>query len=114
MDLKFPIAAATQIMGTSNPPHWGRIGMGATLGTRLMTWLRGELVGTDPEGNRSSRLKGDKPQRLGGGRFSRDRRWVIYNGEPEASKVPSEWHASLHHMSNEVPQARPHYPWERP
>ncbi|HYU11033.1 MAG TPA: NADH-ubiquinone oxidoreductase subunit NDUFA12 family protein, partial [Stellaceae bacterium] len=69
--------------------------MGATLGTRWLTWLRGELVGTDPYGNRYYRLKGDKPQRLGGGRFSRERRWVIYNGEPEGSKVPPEWHAWL-------------------
>ncbi len=80
--------------------------MGATLGTRLLTWLRGELVGTDTYGNRYYRLKGDKPRRLGGGRFSRERRWVIYNGEPEGSKVPPEWHAWLHHTVNEVPQPR--------
>src|SRR5207249_4892451 len=72
--------------------------MGATLGTRLLTWLRGELVGSDDYGNRYYRLKGDKPQRLGAGRFSRERRWVIYNGEPEGSKVPPEWHAWKHSM----------------
>jgi len=88
--------------------------MGATLGTRLLTWLRGELVGSDDYGNRYYRLKGDKPQRLGAGRFSRERRWVIYNGEPEGSKVPPEWHAWLHHMVNEVPQPRQRYPWEKP
>ena len=70
----------------------------------LLTWLRGELVGTDQYGNRYYRLKGDKPSRRGGGRFSRERRWVIYNGEPEASKVPPEWHAWLHHTVNEVPR----------
>ena len=59
-----------------------------TLGTRILTWLRGELVGTDAYGNRYYRLKGDKPSRRGGGRFSRERRWVIYQGEPEGSKVP--------------------------
>src|SRR5256886_9928731 len=64
-----------------------RNGGGAPLGTRLLTWLRGELVGSDAYGNRYYRLKGDKPKRLGGGRFSRERRWVIYNGEPEGSKV---------------------------
>ena len=32
--------------------------MGATLGTRLLTWLRGELVGTDAYGNRYYRLQG--------------------------------------------------------
>jgi len=88
--------------------------MGATLGTRLLTWLRGELVGADDYGNRYYRLKGGKPRRLGGGRFSRERRWVIYNGEPEGSKVPPEWHAWLHHMVNEVPQPRQRYPWEKP
>ncbi len=72
--------------------------MGATLGTWLLTWLRGAPVGTDEYGNRYYRLKGDKPRRLGGGRFSRERRWVIYKGEAEGSKVPPEWHAWLHHM----------------
>ena len=79
--------------------------MGATLGTWLLTWLRGEPVGTDEYGNRYYRLKNDKPQPLGGGRFSRERRWVIYKGEPEGSKVPPEWHAWLHHMYDEVPNA---------
>jgi NADH:ubiquinone oxidoreductase subunit len=85
-----------------------------TLGTRLLTWLRGELVGTDPYGNNYYRLKNDKPTGHGGGRFSRERRWVIYKGEPEGSKVPSEWHAWLHHTVDEVPGAWPHYAWEKP
>ena len=69
--------------------------MGATIGTWLLTWLRGARVGSDEYGNRYYRLKGDKPQRLGGGRFSRERRWVIYKGDAEGSKVPPEWHAWL-------------------
>ena len=85
-----------------------------TLGTLLLTWLRGDLVGTDQYDNRYYRLKGDKPSGRGGGRFSRERRWVIYRGEPEGSKVPSEWHAWLHHTVNEVPGAWPHYAWEKP
>ncbi len=87
--------------------------MGATFGTWLLTWLRGDLVGSDAYGNSYYRLKGDKPARLGGGRFSRERRWVIYKGVPEGSKVPSEWHAWLHHMVNEVPQPRRRHAWER-
>jgi NADH:ubiquinone oxidoreductase subunit len=85
-----------------------------TFGTRLLTWLRGELVGTDSYGNSYYRLKNDKPSGRGGGRFSRERRWVIYKGEPEGSKVPPEWHAWLHHTVDEVPGAWPHYAWERP
>ena len=34
----------------------------------------------------------------------RERRWVIYNGEVEASKVPPEWNAWLHHVTNELPR----------
>ena len=85
-----------------------------TLGTRLLTWLRGELVGADNHGNRYYRDRGATRLRRGGGRFSREKRWVIYNGEPEGSKVPPEWHAWLHHMVNEVPQPRQRYPWEKP
>jgi len=86
-----------------------------TLGTRLLTWFRGEAVGTDSFGNRYYRERGSRKLRRGGGRFSREKRWVIYNGEPEGSKVPSEWHAWLHHTVDEVPRAdRPRYPWEKP
>jgi NADH:ubiquinone oxidoreductase subunit len=88
--------------------------MGATFGTWLLTKLRGRFAGADDYGNRYYRLKGDRPVRLGGGRFSRERRWVIYNGEPEGSKVPPEWHAWLHHMVDQVPQQREKYPWEKP
>ena len=84
-----------------------------TIGTRLLTWLRGELVGSDRYGNTYYRLKNDKPSGRGGGRFSRERRWVIYKGEPEGSKVPPEWHAWLHHTVDEVPSDRPRYSWEK-
>ena len=88
--------------------------MGATLGTWLLTWLRGEHVGADEYGNRYYRLKNYKPQPLGGGRFSRERRWVMYKGEAEGSKVPPEWHAWLHHTHDDVPKPRTRYPWEKP
>ena len=35
--------------------------------------------------------------------YKRERRWVIYNGKPEASAVPPEWHGWLHHQSNNIP-----------
>src|SRR5690606_2379444 len=49
----------------------------ATLGTRLFTWLRGQQVGADSQGNRYYRLKS-------GGVVHRDslrreRRWVLYS-----------------------------------
>lgn len=87
-----------------------------TLGTRLLTWLCGERVGTDAAGNRYYREKGGRPTRRGGGRASREKRWVVYNGAPEASKVPPEWHAWLHHTADAVPnpEARRRHPWEKP
>jgi NADH:ubiquinone oxidoreductase subunit len=75
--------------------------MGTNIGTRLFTWLRGDLVGRDGQGNRYYRAKG-------GGRTHKDslrheQRWVIYDGEVEASRVPPEWHAWLHHTTDTVP-----------
>ncbi|KAF0145048.1 MAG: NADH dehydrogenase, partial [Rhodospirillaceae bacterium] len=61
-----------------------------TIGTRFFTWFRGRLVGTDAYGNRYYR----GPLRVPGGR---ERRWILYKGRPEASKVPPEWHAWLHY-----------------
>ena len=86
-----------------------------TIGTRLMTWLRGELVGSDAYGNRYYRDKSRAALRRGGGRFSREKRWVIYKGVAEASKVPAQWHAWLHHTVDAPPRPGegPHYPWQK-
>lgn len=63
-----------------------------SISTRLYTLLKGDLVGADEFGNRYYRSKGPK---LNG----RERRWVLYRGKAEPSKVPGEWHAWLHHTS---------------
>ncbi|MCB1681423.1 MAG: NADH:ubiquinone oxidoreductase subunit NDUFA12 [Alphaproteobacteria bacterium] len=57
----------------------------------------GKKVGTDPYGNRYYEAKPRKG-------YKRTRRWVIYKGEPEASKVPPEWHGWLHHQTDAVPK----------
>jgi NADH:ubiquinone oxidoreductase subunit len=67
-----------------------------TIGTRLFTWLHGEFVGKDEFGNRYFRERRVKPGR-------RDRRWVLYRGEAEASKVPPLWHAWLHRTIDNTP-----------
>jgi len=72
--------------------------MSNSIGTRLWTWWTGELVGTDRAGNRYYREKNFRVREKGAGKFSRERRWVIYAGEVEASRVPPEWHGWLHHM----------------
>ncbi len=69
---------------------------GPTLGTRLMTRMRGQEVGTDELGNRYFVEKN-------GGK----RRWVIYHGDIEASRVPPEWNAWLHRTIDAVPSSNP-------
>jgi len=67
----------------------------ATWGTRLQTWYRGEEVGVDGFGNRYYLEKG---------RAGKDaRRWVMYKGDIDASKVPPQWHAWLHKTVDTVP-----------
>ena len=63
------------------------------IGTRLQTMFCGEKVGADDFGNVYYR---DRKTAKG----VREKRWVMYVGEPEASKVPAEWHIWLHHTAN--------------
>ncbi len=80
----------------------------ATAITHVITWLRGELVGTDEFGNRYY-----QERRAPRGR--RRRRWVVYEGEDEASRVPPEWHAWLHYTVDEVPSGKlRRRPWQKP
>ena len=74
--------------------------------TRVITWLHGEPVGEDPFGNRYYQHK--KAPASG-----RRRRWVIYKGEDEASKVPPEWNAWLHHTTDTFPVAGQELPWQK-
>lgn len=55
-----------------------------------------KLVGADGEGNKYYRAKARKG-------YKRERRWVIYKGEAEPSRVPAEWHGWLHHQTDAVP-----------
>ena len=57
--------------------------------------LRGSAVGTDQFGNRYYQNKDGS------------RRWVIYNGTVEASRVPPDWHGWLHHTYAEPPTKAP-------
>lgn len=79
-----------------------------SIGTRLFTWLNGELVGTDEFGNKyyvHRRMKGQ----------AREKRWVLYKGEAEASRVPPEWHAWLHRTTVAVPTTRAkQMDWQKP
>ncbi len=80
----------------------------ATAITHVLTWLRGEQVGVDTEGNRYYQERRNPAGR-------RRRRWVVYDGADEASRVPPEWHAWLHHTVNETPDPEKvtAKPWQR-
>lgn len=79
-----------------------------TIGTRLFSFLFGKCVGRDEFGHRyyiDRRSAGTK----------RERRWVIYKGEAEASRVPPEWHAWLHHNRAAPPERTGSaYAWQKP
>ena len=76
---------------------------GQTLNTQFFTWRKGEKVGEDNQGNVFYQSAEGK-------------RWVIYNGEAEASRVDPEWHGWLHYTYDEPPTERPfqHKDWEKP
>ena len=78
------------------------------IGTRLFTWMRGELVGSDAQGNKYYQDKRVIPGR-------RRKRWVMYNGVAEASRVPAEWHGWLHYTIDTIPPAggAPRKPWQK-
>ena len=75
-----------------------------TLNTQFWTWRNGIKVGEDGNGNVFYKSKDGK------------RRWVIYDGEAEVSRVSPEWHGWLHHTWNEPPTEVPvpRKAWEKP
>ena len=60
-----------------------------TFGTRIKTILSGKFVGKDSFGNKYYESKKGK-------------RWVIYNGEVDASKIPVEWYSWIHFTNNKI------------
>lgn len=80
-----------------------------TIGTRIFTALRGHFVGEDEFGNRYYR-----DRRTPRGR--RERRWVIYREDDEATRVPPSWHGWLHHSMDAPPTEAPleAKSWEKP
>ena len=74
---------------------------GATIGTLLYSSRNGARVGQDALGNIYYESKKADKSGL-------KRRWVIYNGANDASRVAPEWHGWLHNTVDIVPdQALP-------
>lgn len=76
---------------------------GATLGTLWTIRRLGKQVGTDQFGNRYFEARDDKESYDGG----RRRRWVIYDGYADASKVPADWTGWLRYIIDEPPSSVP-------
>ncbi len=81
-----------------------------TMGTSFTLWRRrARLVGKDEQGNRYFEEKqsaiADRPRR----------RWVVYHGVAEASRVTPDWHGWMHHTFDEPPTVAPltRRAWER-
>ena len=68
---------------------------GQTIGTRLFTARKGQKVGEDEQGNSFYQTADGK------------KRWVIYNGYAEASRVSPDWHGWLHHTFDAPPSQQP-------
>lgn len=80
---------------------------GATIGTLLFSRRNGTRVGADALGN----VYYEGGETTDG----RKRRWVIYDGPNDASRVPPEWHGWLHHSVDVTPdQLPPARPWQKP
>ncbi len=77
---------------------------GGTLNTRLYTRRKGIKVGEDDQGNVYYRNADDS------------KRWVMFNGEVEASRIGADWHGWLHNTFDEAPSDKPlpRKEWEKP
>jgi NADH:ubiquinone oxidoreductase subunit len=75
----------------------------STIGTDLFTRRKGLLVGEDDQGNRYYK------ERKG------PRRWIMYKGEVNASRIPPDWHGWLHYTVDQPPTEAPPVvkPWEQ-
>ena len=74
-----------------------------TTGTFINTIFFGRLIGKDQAGNKYYENKKGK-------------RWVIYNGEINASKIDSDWYSWIHYQTNVRPTERiqKKYFWQKP
>lgn len=65
-----------------------------------MAKAKARKIGEDEQGNQYFE-EGGKPSHPDGN--GRRRRWVVYHGVAEGSRVPPQWHGWLHHIVEEPP-----------
>jgi NADH:ubiquinone oxidoreductase subunit len=83
---------------------------GGSFGALFHINRRGVKVGSDNYGNTYYEARDDRDSYDKG----RKRRWVIYSGYADASKVPPEWHGWLHYTFDDLPseETLPTQVWE--
>lgn len=81
---------------------------GESLNTRFHTWRFGAKVGEDQFGNVYYEGGTNSDGHI--------RRWVIYSGVSDASKVPPGWHGWLHHRVDVAPSQETYVAqdWQKP
>jgi NADH:ubiquinone oxidoreductase subunit len=75
---------------------------GATIGARFKIASKGVFIGEDDYGNRYFEARDNSDSY-----DERKRRWVIYKGYAEASKIPPDWHGWMHYTFDEPPTKVP-------
>ena len=75
-----------------------------TIGTKLYTIFFGKLVGKDDFGNQYYENK------------KKNKRWVIYNDEIDASKISNEWYSWIHFTKNKIENVHEleKFDWQKP
>ena len=81
--------------------------------TRIATMFNGNLVGTDELGNK---YYCDRRSRKAPGSAIKQRRWVLYSGQADPSRIAPEWHAWLHHVVEAAPDPSSlvKHSWQKP
>lgn len=79
-----------------------------TITTRIYTAFKGKKIGEDSYGNAYFTEKKTPKDR-------KAKRWVIYKGMAEPSKIPPEWHGWMHYTLDAPPTQRSvhHHAWEK-
>ena len=74
-----------------------------TLGTRFTIFFFGKFVGKDSHGNKYYQTKKGK-------------RFIVYNGEVDASKIPNEWYSWMHFTPNKIENKHEleKFEWQKP
>ena len=78
-----------------------------SFGTFIYTWLHGNIVGED-ENNNKYYCNSKNFDTFDA------KRWVIFDGEIESTKIPPHWHAWLHKTVEKPPLNYKHsYTWQK-